>query len=97
MLFVKTVPRALSRLGLDQRGDAPFLRPPAPMRLQKADALFPSADWAYEPKVRRSMVVEAECRQRLKDGLRHAALKGLRLEKKPGLMRRSPMRERGPF
>jgi bifunctional non-homologous end joining protein LigD len=43
--------------------------------------------------VRPSLVVEVEYRQRLKDGLRHAALKGLRPEKKPGLIRRSP-RER---
>jgi hypothetical protein len=38
-----------------------------------------------------------EYRQRLKDGLRHAALKGLRPEQKPGLIRRSPISERGPF
>jgi bifunctional non-homologous end joining protein LigD len=50
MLFVKTVPRALSRLGLYQRGESPFPRQPAPMLLQKADALFPSPDWTYEPK-----------------------------------------------
>jgi hypothetical protein len=50
MLFVKTVPRALSRLGLDQRGEAPFPRQPAPMLLQKADALFPSPDSTYEAK-----------------------------------------------
>ena len=47
--------------------------------------------------VRPSLVVEVEYRQRLKDGLRHAALKGLRPEKKPGLIRRSPLSERGPF
>ena len=47
--------------------------------------------------VRPSLAVEVEYRQRLKDGLRHAALKGLRPEKKPGLIRRSPMTERGPF
>jgi hypothetical protein len=47
--------------------------------------------------VKPSMVVEVEYRQRLKDGLRHAALKGLRPDKKPGLIRRSPMSERGPF
>jgi bifunctional non-homologous end joining protein LigD len=47
--------------------------------------------------VRPSLVVEVEYRQRLKDGLRHAALKGLRPDKKPGLIRRSPMSERGPF
>jgi hypothetical protein len=43
------------------------------------------------------MVVEVEYRQRLKDGLRHAALKGIRAEKKPGLIRRLPMRERWQF
>ena len=47
--------------------------------------------------LRPSMVVEVEYRQRQKDGLRHAALRGLRPEKKPGLIRRSPMSERGPF
>jgi hypothetical protein len=38
----------------------------------------------------------ADC-QRLMDGLRHAALKGLRPEKKPGLIRCSPQLNRGPF
>ncbi len=47
--------------------------------------------------VRPTLVVEVEYRQRLKDGLRHAALKGLRPEKKPGVIRRSPLSERGPF
>jgi bifunctional non-homologous end joining protein LigD len=47
--------------------------------------------------VRPSMVVEVEHRQRLKDGLRHAALKGLRPEKEPGPLRHSPMSGRGPF
>ncbi len=47
--------------------------------------------------VKPSMVVEIEYRQRLKDGLRHAALKGIRPDKKPGLIRRSPLSERGPF
>ncbi len=47
--------------------------------------------------VRPTIVVEVEYWQRLKDGLRHAALKGIRAEKKPGLIRRSPMIERGPF
>jgi hypothetical protein len=41
--------------------------------------------------------VEVEYRQRLKDGLRHAALKGLRPEKKPGVIRCSPQFDRGPF
>ena len=43
------------------------------------------------------VVVKVEYRQRLKGGLRHAALKGLRPEKTPGLIRRSPLSERGPF
>jgi len=47
--------------------------------------------------VRPTLVGEVEYRQRLKAGLRHAALKGLRPEKKPGLIRRSPLSERGPF
>jgi bifunctional non-homologous end joining protein LigD len=47
--------------------------------------------------VRPSMVVEVEYRQRLKDGLRHADLKGLRPDKKLGLIRRSLLSERGPF
>jgi hypothetical protein len=42
-------------------------------------------------------VIEVAYRQRLKDGLRHAVLKGLRPEKKPGLIRRSPQLERVPF
>ena len=40
--------------------------------------------------VRPGLVVEVEYRKRMKVGLRHAALKGLRPEKKPGLIRRSP-------
>jgi hypothetical protein len=44
-----------------------------------------------------SLVVEVEYRQRLMDGLSHAALKGLRPAKKPGLIRRSPMSERSLF
>jgi len=47
--------------------------------------------------VKPSVVIEVEYRQRLKDGLRHAALKGLSPDKKPGLIRRSPLRDRGPF
>jgi bifunctional non-homologous end joining protein LigD len=50
MLFATTVFRALSRFNLDQRGDAPFPRQPTPMLLQKADAIFSSPDWTYEPK-----------------------------------------------
>src|SRR5438132_2419310 len=49
-MLAQTVIRALSRLGLDRPGAAPFPRQPAPMLLQKADALFPSPDWTYEPK-----------------------------------------------
>ena len=45
--------------------------------------------------VRPAVVVEVEYRQRLPDGLRHAALKGIRPDKRPGLMRRSPLSERG--
>ena len=47
--------------------------------------------------VRPALVVEVEYRQRLKDGLRHAALKGIRRDKKPVLIRRSAMSKRGPF
>ena len=47
--------------------------------------------------VKPSLVIEVEYRQRLKDGLRHASLKGLRPEKRPGVIRRSPLSERGPF
>jgi bifunctional non-homologous end joining protein LigD len=39
--------------------------------------------------VKPRLVVEVEYRRRQKDGLRHAALKRLRPEKKPGVMRRS--------
>ena len=49
-MFIQTVSRALSRLGLDQRGKDPHPRQPTPMLLQKADAMFPSPDWIYEPK-----------------------------------------------
>jgi ATP-dependent DNA ligase len=42
-------------------------------------------------------MVEVEYRQRLKDGLRHAALKGIRPDKKPRMIRRSPLGERGPL
>ncbi len=47
--------------------------------------------------VRASMIVEVEYWQRLKDGLHHAALKGLRPEKKRGLIRRSLLSDRRPF
>jgi hypothetical protein len=46
-MFAQTVIRALSRLGLDQRGTDAHPRQPAPMLLQKSDALFSSADWIY--------------------------------------------------
>jgi hypothetical protein len=36
-------------------------------------------------------------RQRLKGGLRHAALKGIRPDRRPRLIRRSALNERGPF
>jgi bifunctional non-homologous end joining protein LigD len=49
-MFAQTVTRALSRLGLDRRGTDPHPRQPAPMLLQKADAMLSSADWTYEPK-----------------------------------------------
>ena len=46
--------------------------------------------------VRPTLVVEVEYRQRLRDGLRHAALKGVRPDKRLGLFRRSPLGEREP-
>lgn len=49
-MFRQTVAHALSRLGLDQRGADPLPRQPAPMLLQKADAMFSCPDWTYEPK-----------------------------------------------
>ncbi len=49
-MFAQTVTRALSRLGLDKRGTDPYPRQPTPMLLQKADAMFSSPDWTYEPK-----------------------------------------------
>jgi bifunctional non-homologous end joining protein LigD len=47
--------------------------------------------------VRPSLVVQVEYRQRARDGLRHAALKALRPDKKPGVIRRPAYFERGPF
>jgi len=47
--------------------------------------------------VRPALVVEVEYRQRLEDGLRHAALKGIRPDKKPGMIRGSALTERAPF
>src|SRR5215471_1939887 len=45
-----TVTRALSRLGLDQRGTDPYPRQPVPMLLQRADKMRASSDWLFEPK-----------------------------------------------
>jgi hypothetical protein len=42
--------------------------------------------------VRPTLVVEVEYRQRLRDGLRHVALKGIRPDKKPRMIRRSVFR-----
>src|SRR5579864_6808486 len=50
-MFEQTISRALSRLGLDQRGTDPHPRQPAPMLLQRADKMFASPDWLYEPKL----------------------------------------------
>ena len=49
-MFETTVTRALARLGLDQRGTNPHPRNPAPMLLGRADKMFASPDWVYEPK-----------------------------------------------
>lgn len=49
-MFAPTVTRALSGLGLDQRGTDPHPRQPAPMLLQRADNVFASPDWVYEAK-----------------------------------------------
>jgi len=167
-MFTQAIARALSRLGLDQRGTDPHPRQPMPMLPQKADAMFSShmvAGYLPSPRgfstlilgqhnregnfvyagfcgtglseetravileelkatgrktcpfrtvpelrddfrelpdvpprwVRPSVVVEVEYRQRLKDGLRHSALKGIRPDKKPRTIRLSPLSERGPF
>jgi len=42
-------------------------------------------------------VVEVEYRQRLRDGCGTRCWKGIRPDKKPGLIRQSPLSERGPF
>jgi len=47
---VQTVVRALSRVGLDKRGADSHPRQPAPMLLQRADQIFASPEWVYEPK-----------------------------------------------
>jgi bifunctional non-homologous end joining protein LigD len=49
-MFEQTVTHALSRLSLDQRGADPHPRQPAPMLLRRADKMFASPDWVYEPK-----------------------------------------------
>ena len=62
-MFALTVARALSRLSLDQPGTDPHPREPAPMLLQKADAMLSSPDWTYETScvnLLRQAVFEAE-------------------------------------
>jgi ATP-dependent DNA ligase len=49
-MLTQTFTRALTRLGLERRGLDPYPRQPAPMLLQKADAMFHSPEWIYEPK-----------------------------------------------
>lgn len=49
-MFTQTVIRALSRLGWDQRGTDPYPRQFSPMPLGKADTMFSSPEWTYEPK-----------------------------------------------
>ena len=49
-MFTATVNEALSRLGLNPRGTAPFPRSTAPMLMHKASRLVSSPDWIYEPK-----------------------------------------------
>ena len=49
-MFTATVNGALSRMGLDPRGTAPFPRSTAPMLMHKASRLVSSPDWTYEPK-----------------------------------------------
>ena len=49
-MFTATINGALSRLGLDPRGTAPFPRSTAPMLMHKASRLVSSPDWTYEPK-----------------------------------------------
>lgn len=44
--------------------------------------------------VRPTVIVQVEHRQRLRDGLRHAALKGIRPDKRLRLVRRSAFSER---
>jgi hypothetical protein len=49
-MFTQTVIRALSRLGLGQRGADPHPRQPAPTLLQRVDISDAASDWTYEPK-----------------------------------------------
>ena len=49
-MFTATVNEALSRLGLNPLGTAPFARSTAPMLMHKASRLVSSPDWIYEPK-----------------------------------------------
>src|SRR6516162_780708 len=49
-MFTAAVNGALSRLGLDPRGTAPFPSSTAPMLMHKASRLVSSPDWLYEPK-----------------------------------------------
>jgi bifunctional non-homologous end joining protein LigD len=49
-MLAPIVTRALSRLGLDQRGADPHPRQPAPMLLHRADEMRTSPDWLFEPK-----------------------------------------------
>ena len=49
-MFTAIVNAALSRLGLDPRGTAPFPRSTTPMLMHKAGKLVSSPDWTYEPK-----------------------------------------------
>ncbi len=81
----------LEELKATSRKTCPFLKVPT-IRDDFREAPDTPPHW-----VRPSLVVEVEYRRRLKDGLRHAALKGLRPEKKPGMIRRSPQLDRGPF
>lgn len=45
--------------------------------------------------VRPTVAVEVECRQRVRDGLRHAALKGVRSDKRPSVTREESPRRSG--
>jgi hypothetical protein len=49
-MFEQTITRALSRLGLAQRGTDPYPRQPLPVLLRRAEEMFASPDWVCEPK-----------------------------------------------